>query len=110
VAFLKLRRRHLPGPMTILWDRSNIHDRAKVVRTYLAGRPEIVTEPLPASAPEANPDELVWEHTKHGRLANFTPEDTAELRSALIGEFRRLHRRPELLSAFIRHAGVRVRL
>jgi transposase len=110
VAFLKQLRRHIPGPMTVLWDRANIHDRSKVVRADLAGHPEIVTELLPGYAPEANPDEMVWEHTKHGRLANFTPEDTAELRSVLIEEFGRLHRRPELLAAFLRHAGVRVRL
>ena len=101
---MKQLKRHIPGPMTILWDRSNIHDRSKVVRAYLAGHPEVVTEKLPGYAPEANPDESVWGHTKHGRLANFTPEDTAELRSVLIEEFDRLHRKPELLSAFIRHA------
>jgi transposase len=110
VAFLKQLRRHLPGPMTVLWDRSNIHDRSRVVRAYLAGHPEIKTEKFPGYAPETNPDELVWQHTKHGRLANFTPEGTAELRSVLVAEFSRLHRRPALLSAFIRHAGVRVRL
>ena len=110
VAFLKQLRWHLPGPMTVLWDRSNIHDRSKVVRAYLAEHPEIVTEPLPAYAPETNPDEMVWEHTKHGRLANFTPEDTAELRSVLIEEFGRLHHKCELLAAFLRHAGVRLRL
>jgi transposase len=110
VAFLRRLRRHLPGPMTVLWDRANIHDRSKVVRAYLAERPEIVTEPLPGYAPETNPDEMVWEHTKHGRLANFAPEDTSELRSVLIEEFGRIHRKPALLSAFLRHAGVRVRL
>jgi hypothetical protein len=110
VAFLRQLRRHIPGPMTILWDRVNVHDRSKVVRSYLAEHPAIVTEPLPRSAPETNPDEGVWEHAKHGRLANFTPEDTAELRSVLIEEFERLHRRPELLAAFIRHAKVPIRL
>jgi transposase len=110
VDFLKQLRRPPPGPMTILWDRSNIHDRSKVVRAYLAEHPEIVTEKLPSYAPETNPDESVWEHTKHGRLANFTPEDTAELRSVLIEEFHRIHRKRELLSAFIRHAGVPIRL
>jgi transposase len=110
VDFLRQLRRHIPGPMTVLWDRGNIHDRSKVVRAYLAGHPEVETEKLPGYAPETNPDEMVWQHTKHGRLANFTPEDTVELRSVLIEEFGRLHRRPELLSAFIRHAGVRVRL
>ena len=110
VAFLKQLRRHIPGPMTVLWDRANIHDRSKVVRASLAGHPEIRAEKFPGYAPETNPDEMVWEHTKHGRLANFTPVDTAELRSVLIEEFGRIHRKPELLSAFIRHAGVRVRL
>jgi transposase len=110
VDFLRQLRRHIPGPMTILWDRGNIHDRSKVVRAYLAGHPEVVTEKLPSYAPETNPDEMVWQHTKHGRLANFAPEDTAELRAVLVEEFGRIHGKPELLSAFIRHAGVPVRL
>jgi transposase len=110
VAYLKQLRRHIPGPMTILGDKGNVHDRAKVVRAYLAQHPEIVTEPLPSYAPETNPDEGVWGHTKYGRLANFTPEDTAELRSILVEELERIHRRPELLAAFIRHAEVPIRL
>jgi transposase len=110
VDFLRRLRRHIPGPMTILGDRGNIHDRSKVVRAYLAGHPEIVTEKLPSYAPETNPDESVWGHTKHGRLSNFTPEDTAELRAVLVEEFERLHGRADLLAAFIRHAKVPIRL
>jgi transposase len=110
VDFLRQLRRHIPGPMTILWDRGNIHDRSKAVRAYLAGHPEVVTEKLPGYAPETNPDEMVWQHTKHGRLANFAPEDTAELRSVLVEEFERINRKPELLAAFIRHAEVPIRL
>ena len=110
VDFLRQLRRHIPGPMTVLWDRGNIHDRSRVVRAYLAGHPEVVTEKLPSYAPETNPDEMVWQHTKHGRLANFAPEDTAELRAVLVEEFGRIHGKPELLSAFIRHAGVPIRL
>ena len=110
MAFLRQLREHIPGPMTILWDGANIHDRSKVVRAYLAEHPEIVTEKFPGYAPETNPDERVWQHTKHARLANFAPEDTAELRRALIEEFDRLHRRPDLLAAFVRHARIPVRL
>jgi hypothetical protein len=110
VEFLKQLRRHIPGPMTVLWDRGNIHDRSKVVRAYLSKHPEIVTEKLPSYAPETNPDEMVWQHTKHGRLANFAPEDTSELRSVMVEEFGRIHRKPELLAAFIRHAEVPIRL
>ena len=85
--------------MTILSDRGNVHDRAKVVRSYRAEHPEIVTKPLPSYAPETNPDEWVWGHTKHGRLANFTPKGAAELRAVLIEEFERWPRRPELLAS-----------
>ena len=110
VAFLKQLHEHIRGPLTVLWDGSNIHDRSGAVKKYLAAHPEILTERLPPYAPETNPDENVWQHTKHGRLANFAPEDAAELRAVLVEEFGRIHSKPELLSAFIRHAGVPVRL
>jgi transposase len=96
--------------MTVLWDGSNIHDRSGAVKKYLPAHPEIHTERLPPYAPETNPDENVWQHTKHGRLANFAPEDTWELRRVLIEEFDRLHSRPDLLAAFLRHAEIPVRL
>lgn len=51
VAFLEQLRRHIRGPMTILWDRSNIHDHSKVVPAYLAEHPEIETETFPGYAP-----------------------------------------------------------
>jgi transposase len=110
VDFLRQLKRHIPGPMTILWDRGNIHDRSKVVRAYLAEHPSIETEPFPSYTPEANPDEGVWGHAKHGRLANFAPEDTAELRAAVVEELERMHRRPKLLASFIRHAGIPIHL
>jgi hypothetical protein len=94
---LRPLRRHIPGSMTIVRDRGNIHDRLQVVRAHLARHPEIVTERPPSYVPETNPDGMVRELTKHGRPANFTPEDTIELRSAMSGEFARLHGSPGLL-------------
>ncbi len=110
VSFLNQLREHLRGPMTILWDRAKIHDRSLLVRAYLAKHREHHTEPLPRDAPETNADENVWQPTKHGRLAHFAPEDTVELRRVLIEAFDHLHRRPDLLAAFIKHARVPVRL
>jgi transposase len=110
VGFLRELRRQLPMPMTILWDRGNVHDRSKAVRAYLAEHPAIEAVSFPGYAPEANPDEGVWGHTKHGRLANFAPENTAELRAALIEELGRLDRRPDLLASFIRHAEIPIKL
>jgi hypothetical protein len=60
VEFLRELRRQLPVPMTILWDKGNIHDRSKPVRAYLADHPSIETVPFPSYTPEANPDEGVW--------------------------------------------------
>ena len=110
VEFLMQLERHIPGPMTILWDRGNVHDRSKVVRAYLAGPPEIVTEKFPGYAPETNPDEMVWQHAEPTRLSNLTPEDVAGLRATVVAELERLHGKPELLSAFIRHAKAPIRL
>jgi transposase len=110
VAFLSQLRQHLRGPMTILWDGSKIHGRSRLVRAYLAKHPEIHTERLPAYAPETNPDENVWQHTKHARLANLAPEGTSELRRVLVEEFERLHGSPDLLAAFVKHARIPVRI
>ena len=110
VSFLAGLRRRLQGPMTILWDRSNIHQRCGLVKKYLAKHPGIVTEQFPGYAPDANPDEGVWGWTKYHRMANFAPGDTDELRVRLWGELLALRGRPDLLASFIRHAGIPLRL
>jgi hypothetical protein len=51
-----------------------------VVRAYLAGHFEVVTERLPGDAPETNPDESVWGHSNHGRL-NPDQVETRSFRS-----------------------------
>jgi transposase len=73
VDFLRQLRWHIPGAMTIPWDKGNIHDRSKVVRGYLAEHPEVETEKFASHAPQTNPDERVWQHVKYSRLANFAP-------------------------------------
>jgi len=76
VDFLRHLHRHLPGPRTIIWDRSTLHDKSLVVRVYLAEHPEIVTEKFPGYAQDLNPDEFVWSYIKYGRLANLGAENT----------------------------------
>lgn len=108
VDFLRQLKRHIPGPITIVWDRGNVHDRSRAVRKYLAKHPEIVTEKFPGYAPELNPDEGVWDHVKYARLPNFAPRDAMHLRRRLHVEFRLLGRRPKLLAAFIRKTELRL--
>jgi transposase len=110
VAFLRHLRRHLPGPLTVIWDRSTVHDKSRLVRDYLAGRPEVVTEKFPGYAPELNPDELVWGHTKYGRLANLGAPDTDHLRDHLISELVDLRQNRKMLASFINHVNLPLRL
>jgi transposase len=101
VAFLRLLKRKLGGPFTILWDGSNTHSRSRLVKAYLAKHPEIVAETLPAYAPEINPDENVWSWTKYGRLANLAAQDTRELRERIEQAFAVLRQERGYLDSFI---------
>lgn len=73
-------------------------------------RPIGTAEELQDVTAEANPGERLWKHIKHGRLANFAPKDTDELRVELVKRLEILHRHPELLASFNRHAGIPIRL
>lgn len=71
------------------------------VNRYLAEHPEIVTERLPAYAPELNPDELVWAWTKYGRLGNLAAQHTDWLRDYITTELTYVRNHPELMTSFI---------
>jgi transposase len=71
IAYLRRLKSQVGGPLTVLWDGSNLHDRSKLVQAFLSECPEIQTVRLPAYAPELNPDDLVWAWTKYGRLGNL---------------------------------------
>lgn len=102
VAFLKALRRQWRR-LTVVWDRSQIHSRSKVVRAYLARHPEIVAEDFPGYAPELNPDELVWCWTKYGRLSNYAAPGLRELRGHVQAELEDLRKHPYRLLDFIDH-------
>jgi len=96
--------------LTILWDGSRVHDRAGVVKSYLARYPDMVSERLPAYAPELNPDELVWSWTKYGRLSNLAAMDTDALAEAVIDELLYLHQHKDLLASFIHKTALPLRI
>ena len=106
VAFLKELRCQLRGGFTVVWDRSNIHSRSKVVKAWLARHPEVVVEDFPGYAPDLNPDEWVWGWAKYGRLSNLAAGNTDELWDHIIMAFIDLKFQPRLLNAFIEEAGL----
>lgn len=104
--FLQALRRHLPNGFTLLWDRSRPH-RAATVQGWLAARiPRIVVEWLPAYAPDCNPVEQIWGHTKYGDLANFAPADLDHLAGAVVTSFTATRGHRPYLAAFFRAAGL----
>ena len=107
-AFLQQLRRELRGPFTVVWDRSKIHSKSKVVKAWLAEHPEVVVEDFPGYAPELNPDEWVWSWTKYGRLSNLAAWDADELWDHLVMALIDLKFQQGMLNAFVAEAGVPV--
>jgi hypothetical protein len=105
VTFLAELHRRL-GPVTVVWDRNQIHSRAKVVKAWLAKHPGVVVEDFPGYVPDLNPDEGVWGWAKYGRLANLAATDKGELWDRVVDELIEVKFRPDLLRGFIRQTGL----
>jgi transposase len=110
VLFLRQLKGEVGGPWTIVWDRNQIHSKAKVVKAWLARHPEVMVEDFPAHAPDTNPDEGVWCWTKYGPLCNLAPMDVAELRIHIWDALVALKNQPQLLASFVLHARVPLQL
>jgi transposase len=105
VAFLKELHSRL-GPLTVVWDRNQIHSKSKAVKAWLAGHPDVVAEDFPGYVPDLNPDEGVWGWTKYGRLANLAASDKDELWDRVVDELVEVKFRPDLLRGFVRQTGL----
>ncbi len=67
-----------------------------------ADRPTI--ERLPAYAPELNPVEQVWNHTKYGDLANFIPDPIEHLADGVMPSMTAQHHDNHLIRGFFKYA------
>ena len=105
VAFLAELHRRL-GRVTVVWDRNQIHSRAKAVKAWLAKHPGVVDEDFPGYVPDLNPDEGVWGWTKYGRLANLAANDKDELWGWVVDALVEVKFRPDLLRGFVRQTGL----
>jgi transposase len=101
VAFVAALHRRL-GPVTVIWDRNQIHSKARVVKAWLAGHPGVGAEDFPGYVPDLNPDEGVWGWTKYGRLSNLAAENIDILEDHVVDELIEVKYLPDLLKAFIR--------
>ncbi len=79
VEFVRQLRKQLQRPLIICWDRWQVH-RSAAKRLRASRLQNIEFEWLPAYAPELNPAEPRWSHTKYADLANFVPIDVNHLK------------------------------
>jgi transposase len=73
---------HYRRKVILVWDRWSVHRSAAAF--FEEHRPDwFEFEWLPPYAPELNPVEQCWNHTKYADLANFIPDDLNHLENAV---------------------------
>lgn len=97
-------RRHLPGPLIIVWDRLSAHQSLQVTQ-WIARQTQLYVEWLPPYAPTLNPEELCHGNVKR-HLHGATPATIEQLQRQVDREFARLRKRPDLLMMFFKHTGL----
>ena len=103
--FLRQVQRSLGRKLIVVIDRWSVHRKAAKA---LATDDRFWIEWLPPYAPDLNPVEHVWNHTKYGDLANYIPDDLLDLELELDWSIDQTRRRPELLRSFFHAAGLEV--
>ena len=94
-------------PITLVLDRWQVH-KAAVRRLQKRFGRRVRIEWLPAYAPELNPVEQVWSHTKHSNLANYIPDNTLQLGRNVAASLRKKQTNQTLLKSFFQHAKLRI--
>lgn len=105
IEFITLLHRHLRGKFILVLDRYSAHRKA--VRLLQEEHPDwFEVEWLPAYAPDLNPVEMVWNHSKYSDLANFIPEDVEDLHQAVTTSLGKMRTQTSLLRSFFQYAGL----
>jgi len=93
-AFLRKVQRWLRRPVILVLDRWGVHRKAAKA---LFGDRRFWIEYLPPYAPDLNPVDKLWAHTKHDDLANCVPDDLLDLEIEAEISLDELRTKPDLL-------------
>lgn len=103
VSFVRQLHRRLGRPLILVWDRSGPHRRA--TKLLLADQPTwLQIEWLPPYAPDLNPTEQCWNHSKNVDLGNYLPDDIEQLSAAVRKSFSQQRNNQPLLRSFFQTA------
>jgi len=103
--FIQTIRGRLRRKIILVLDRWSVH-RAAIRHLLERHARNIDIELLPAYAPELNPTEQIWNHTKYADLANYIPDDIHELGVEVAGSILQTRSKPALLRSFFDWAGL----
>ena len=88
--------------VVLILDRWSVHRAAvAILQKRYTG---LEVEWLPVYAPELNPAEQVWNHTKYGHLANFIPDHIEDLTDAVMMSITAQHQDNNLIRGFFKCA------
>ena len=105
IAFLKHLRRHVRGPVIVIWDGLHAHHGRQTKAFIETNSAWLSSVRLPAYSPDLNPVEGMWSWFKGGVVANLVPENLEGVAAAVRRGRRHLGRRPARLMGFLRKAG-----
>jgi len=100
---------HLRGAVIVVWDRLAAH-RSRRLRQWRRRRRRLHLESLPGYAPELNPNEYGWAYLKSNPLANYCPQDVAQLHRRVTKASRTVASQQSLLRAFVHATDLPIRL
>ena len=107
IGLLDAAHQQLQAPIVLVWDRLSLH-KTPAIRAAIAARPWLRVYLLPSYAPELNPVEQVWSHTKHSDLANYVPDNVLRLGRSVADSLRQKRSNQPLLKSFFQHAKLRI--
>ena len=108
VEFVARLLRRIGRRIILVLDRGQVH-KSGVRQLQKRFRRRVQVEWLPAYAPELNPVEQVWNHTKYADLANFVPDNVLQLGRSIAESIRETRCNQSLIRSFFNHAGLRWR-
>lgn len=88
-------------------DRYSAH--CKAIQLLESKYPKwCLVEWLPPYAPDLNPVEEIWNHSKYSDLANFIPNDISDLHNKIKGSLRGQSKNQILLRSYFKYAGLKL--
>ena len=107
VSFVGHLLRMIRRKVVLILDRWSVH-RAAVAVLHKRYPDRLTIEWLPAYAPELNPAEQVWNHTKYGDLANFIPDHIDDVADAVCMSITAQHHDNDLIRGFFKYAQLKL--